>query len=274
MSNYNFEQEISEFNNSETVVLKNNQVCSNLIKNNDFNIFQLNIRSLAKNFDELIILLNCLHESTFDVIVLSETFQIMETKFFNISNFTLYYNNGNINRNDGVVVYINNKLNAVTVTSCEALDTRIIRIKFKKFNRNFGISAVYRSHDIKVENFVNKLPEYLVRCNEETEVFVGDVNIDILNTDRIGDDYLNFMAERGFRPMIVGVTREWNNSKTCIDHIFVRTGDFISNLSGIILQTSVTDHYSTVFGIRELQKSRTIKNYQITIDHCNEKKIH
>lgn len=75
-----------------------------LNKNKNFTIFHTNIRSIQKNFGQLEVTLDEF-ESVFDIIVLSETWRIGNDDLFNIKDYTKIYNNGNINQNDGVMVY-------------------------------------------------------------------------------------------------------------------------------------------------------------------------
>lgn len=64
-----------------------------------------NIRSIGKNFDEFMIYLSELKDR-FDCICLSETWNIENMNNFNIKGYDNYYNQGNINQNDGSVMYI------------------------------------------------------------------------------------------------------------------------------------------------------------------------
>ena len=80
-------------------------------KNTNLKMYHLNIR-ISKNFDELKILLKQLCCS-FDCIVLTETFNIAKTTFFYIEGYTTIHNNGKINKNDGVVIYIKENIDFV-----------------------------------------------------------------------------------------------------------------------------------------------------------------
>lgn len=89
-----------------------NQVVSDITHLNslydaNFNlrIFHLNIRSIGKNLDELKVVLSSLNH-TYDIIVLTETWKIVDVNSFHMSDFDIIYNNGRVNQNDGVVIYI------------------------------------------------------------------------------------------------------------------------------------------------------------------------
>ena len=66
------------------------------------NIFHMNIRSIQKNFEELLMSLETT-QNHFDFIVLTETWQLEAINNFHIPNYTFYYNEANFNQNDGVI---------------------------------------------------------------------------------------------------------------------------------------------------------------------------
>lgn len=77
----------------------------------DFNVkmFHVNIRSLNKNLDSLKLVLNEI-DCSYDFIVLTEIWKIVDVSMFQIPDYSLVYNNGSVNQNDGVVVYVRNDI--------------------------------------------------------------------------------------------------------------------------------------------------------------------
>lgn len=65
----------------------------------------MNIRSIKKNSDEFIVMMESLGELKLDVICLSETWQIHDDSNFNISDYNLIHNRGVYNQNDGMIMY-------------------------------------------------------------------------------------------------------------------------------------------------------------------------
>lgn len=61
------------------------------------------------------------------------------------------------------------------------------------------------------------------------------------------------MAQFGFLPLIKNITRP--TSKTCINHIFLKTKSF-NNLLPIVVHTNITDHYPTALSIGNLSDNR------------------
>ena len=75
----------------------------------------------------------------------------------------MYNNNGNINQNDGLVVYISEYI----IETTEIIDINNLKIINTKIaienNNEIILSAIYRSHDIKKTEFIinfKKLIEY------------------------------------------------------------------------------------------------------------------
>lgn len=74
----------------------------------------MNIRSLRKNFDELLLYLESVGVECLDVIVLSETWRVENLNDFMIPNFDILYNESHFNQNDGVIVYIKSSIGCTT----------------------------------------------------------------------------------------------------------------------------------------------------------------
>lgn len=99
--------ELEEQGEIKTLVYESVENCTqHIIGNNKLNIIHLNIRSLNKNFNELLIYLEQFNVENIDIIVLSETWRVDSVSNFNISNFNLCYNESQNNQNDGLMVYL------------------------------------------------------------------------------------------------------------------------------------------------------------------------
>lgn len=218
-------------------------------QNSLLSIFHTNIRSLYKNFNELQILLNHLNVN-FDIIALSETWKLDGIEYLNLTNYESLYNLGDINKNDGAVVFIKSTLtyNSEIITIG---NLKCIRICIYKKPKHFYVTVLYRLPSINIENFNIKFNSYLDQhCIYENEIIVGDTNINILKTTDVHvAEYLNNLYSHGFNSYINEYTREENDSKTCIDHIFVKTKINKTLLNSLILETTITDHYSIALNI-------------------------
>ncbi|KAK9883829.1 hypothetical protein WA026_002026 [Henosepilachna vigintioctopunctata] len=68
-------------------------------------VLHMNIRSLAEYFDELKVFL-AVFDFCSDCIVLSDIFQLSDPPRFNLDGYDMLYNEGNYNRNDGMVIKV------------------------------------------------------------------------------------------------------------------------------------------------------------------------
>ena len=117
---------------------------------------------------------------------------------------------------------------------------------------------VYRLPSTNINTFFNDIRDILVRTknNNAVEIFVGDINIDLLKTqDHSTNEYLNIMVEKGFVPYINEHTRVTNDTNSCLDHFFIKIPTNISkllNISPIILQSNITDHFPIIVKIANI----------------------
>lgn len=84
------------------------------------------------------------------------------------------------------------------------------------------------------------------------EIFVGDININILETnDNHVTNYLAMMNSLGFQSYINSITR--SISKTCLDHLFInqKLNSGILCFESYILEEDITDHSPIMFFVRQ-----------------------
>lgn len=100
------------------------------IENNELNVLHMNIRSYNRNIDEFLCMINdsinCL-----DIIILSETWNSMGFTPYNINEFSSYKSENNLNQNDGVLIYTNNKHN-ISINQLQLFtEASCVKIKLK-----------------------------------------------------------------------------------------------------------------------------------------------
>lgn len=216
------------------------------------NIIHVNIRSVNKNLDNLILFLESFSLYFNDIIILSETFQILSTDQCNVPGYVTFYNNAKYNKNDGVIILVKSSISAQfsSYTLSNSLAT-VGRLTIQVNNVTIGITASYKPPPIDKQDYINEIGTYLeLNMNNQIEVFIGDINIDILNTSNNDvNDYLSTMAQLGFISYINNVTRPDTN--TCLDHIFVcqklRTTNF--HFQSFILDSHFSDHIPTMLNV-------------------------
>jgi len=246
--NDNINELVDKLNNINTNVINDiNDLNQFFIGNNTFTIFHLNIRSISKNFSQLLIMLNNIIQFI-DCIVLTECWLNNCASNINIEGFHTYvtkYNN--FNQNSGIVLYVKDchmieKVNEIIIDNCNCLNLSICCNGTRR-----EIIALYRGHNNNYTNFETKLIELINNITNNKIIIIGDININIADDskDELKLDYLNLMAKLGFYSYINDYTRVCNNTSTTIDHIFIRT-KYIDSINPILLKSLITDHYSTL----------------------------
>ena len=104
------------------------------------------------------------------------------------------------------------------------------------------IIGVYRPPDkSKMSEFTLKLNEILSSTSQSDHVFiVGDLNINLLDTIAIENDFINNCHSNSLIPLINKPTRNANNNPSILDHIW--SNQLYDTFSGVFL-LYITDHY-------------------------------
>lgn len=241
---------------------------------NHFEIFHNNIRSLAKNIHELKVVLNQL-QWRFDCVVLTETWNLTDLTMFALEGYDVIYNEGRVNQNDGVVIYIRKDLNYI-YEIVKFGEVNVVSSHIKYSNKNIHISAIYRPPSTHPNEFNKNLYNYLEVCNNmnaDVDIIVGDINIDILGKKDFEEEYKNCVSEWGYFSAINNFTRVIGTSKSCIDHFIVKTREKIPTIP-IILETTITDHFSIILQIPNiLAKQNDNSNKRVTKTYLNKEKL-
>ena len=154
-------------------------------------ILNVNIRGLNASFNKLLVFIKSLVIKPC-IIVCSETINLAHPEIFNITGYKMYYNNGNINQNDGLVVYISEYITETTeiidINNLKIINTKIAIENNKEINK--VLSALYRSDDIKKTEFIINLKK-LIEHNKKykNNLIMGDFNFDILNHETINQEF-------------------------------------------------------------------------------------
>jgi len=106
--------------------------------------------------------------------------------------------------------------------------------------------AVYRPPDKSKLSFLEELELFVENNKYKHSIIVGDVNINILDAeDQKAQQYRNILAINGYKEVICNNTREERRkevfTKSCIDHIFVKTNS--DKIFGSVIATKISDHY-------------------------------
>lgn len=232
---------------------------------------KMNISSVSENLDELTVYLRQI-SFEFDVVVLTETFRIWSTDLFTLPGYDVVYNEGNVNKNDGVVVYIKNTLEwSHRIVSFGEM--KVLQIVLVTQGKKIILTAIYRPHEICPFAFNTKLCGYLktIKRDFDYSIVIGDININILGDKDFIHQYLNILHEEGYVSQINNYTRVTKNTKSCIDHVFLKKiTSSKCDLSPIIFKHLITDHYPIAL-IMDFKCSFVMKEesrrHRYVIDH-------
>lgn len=123
-------------------------------------VLHVNIRSINKNYEKLLILLNNINFKP-HIIACTETWNIDCPYYFNIDTYNLHYNDSHINKADGTLVYVHNSLKYKTeIEDCNEIKIVSILVELEQ-NNNIKISTVYKSHEVKNRSFLESFKFYL-----------------------------------------------------------------------------------------------------------------
>ena len=236
MNVLDYNSQLENYANIKTrIVLDHNDIFADKQKNPTLNIIHINIRSLNKNYDSLLILLESI-KTKFDIIVLSETWKVNNLEYFNILGYEIFYSEACHNQNDGLLMYVSNNIIA-KFTVQKFSENTFTNLTFKKNGMQFNIIAVYRLPSTDGNIFLHELQNILLQNKQKNaiNIFLGDINIDLnKKQDNLTNEYINTIAEHGFLSYINSPTRVSNENETCIDHCFINIPSNITHKIKII----------------------------------------
>ena len=91
---------------------------------------------------------------------------------------------------------------------------------------NITFFTIYRNHEYTIDVFNHEFKNTLQSLKHPNLCIIGDININIFETNCYKTEYLDILSQFGFESYINKPTRSSISSSTCIDHIFVRSNSF------------------------------------------------
>lgn len=253
---------IYNFNYQEKIFSTAQELNKNINKDENL-ILSINIRSLKANLAKLETFIKRLKIMP-HVIVCTETWRLDKHTIFNLNGYKIYYNESNINQNDGVVIYIKKKL-FETTKILEFGRLKILHTKIQiNNNKVIALSALYRSHDMPEAEFVHNLKNFLIKYKtNNNHLITGDFNINIAQNSNIGQELLSNFLEKEYLPAFTSITRPNGSNPsigTCIDNFYIKEKSISFNAFKIT--SSFTDHYPLILTFNETtrEKQRIIPN--------------
>ena len=156
-----------------------------MITKNSTCFLHLNIRSLKRNFDQLLLLVNQLVAKPI-AICLSETWLNNVTDdilHFKIPNYhTALHVNRNIKKGGGVAIYLREDTKIVNTHRVETRYCESLFVELKINRAKVGVGVIYRPPNLSLNEFCKEFDETLEVLNQKNFkwMILGDFNLDIL----------------------------------------------------------------------------------------------
>ena len=230
--------------------------------NSSISVFHNNLRSMNKNMDSVSdIFLNCRNPP--EILAFSETRLNSKSNIPIIEGYHPFEGIHSPTAAGGVGAYISNKIDysirndlSLNLKGCENIWFDI------GGKQSFVVGVIYRHPKQKYNQFRNSLCKSLDVLNKERTdcVIVGDVHINFLKYDVATNvtNYANYLNSLGCRFFVDKPTRVTKNTATCIDHVY--SNMHTENLDNFIVMSDVSDHFSTLTKIIDIDKSERVKD--------------
>lgn len=249
-------------------------VAKSYLNSSTFCVLCLNVRSIAKNFDNVLCLLRNV-DAPIDIIVLTETWTDENSFIPQIPNYQSHTSKGRSNQNGGVVVYAHNNLQASSINCIDFhndLFSDAVGLHFNSNGKPYSLFGFYRSpakrsvSDATVQTFLENLSKVMESNKSVNCIITGDFNIDTLNESLpLTSSYSNLLAQNNFFPCVQHATRVTEQSKTCIDHFSI---NFHCKYKAFSLEDSTLDHFPIFLALRDgSPPKRQMKKDIVTINY-------
>lgn len=234
----------------------------------DFNILYMNIRSIKNKCDELNVYLKM---EKYDLIALTEVWlHNNEVQYYNLQQYASVHSCRN-SHGGGVSFYVREDLQYEILDIYESDNINSISIKIDKI----VYSVIYRAPSSSNVIFLDYIEQILCKYKNNS-VIIGDMNINLLNSDDITRQYKQNIEVYGYK-IINQLSNEHatridtsKNSSTIIDHVLSNCNvDFNLTLKK---DTCLSDHKSIEISMKKIAPTR-IKVKKSTIKKLNVKKF-
>ena len=214
-----------------------------------FSILSINIRSIRKNFNLLLLLLQSIKHK-YSIITLCETWLFEgEEEMYHIPGYKMYsISRAHTNRSGGLIIYASDNLNTSPFESAtfinESFDSLFIKIIIK--NQEHSLGVIYRSPSVRISNFINHLDNMLLnKLPDDHTTICGDFNLNLLSPpSQTGIEFTSIINNKNLNAFITIPTRPGriNNEGTLIDHIW---STYNENVKSMVIDYPISDHFPT-----------------------------
>lgn len=204
------------------------------------NVAHINIRSLLPKYNEIY---DYLLNSSVDILAISETWLTsnISDDSLRIDGYWLLRYDREGHRGGGVCFYIRSTLNAKVEITSDLIEQLWVSLKFSTVTLSVGV--VYKPPNGDFKNFIDNLEESLCLFNTMSNyvICLGDININLFNTDSRAALYFNDMIDGlDFKQLINEPTRITKSSSTLIDVLLSSDVSIVSDIE--VVNFPVSDH--------------------------------
>ena len=156
-------------------------------------------------------------------------------------------------RGGGVGVFVRSNCSVLSSVSVSSTDgnVQVVKVRVRKMALEGCIIGMYSSNYCHSDTLLETLERVIPDGSNIPCVLLGDSNVDLRSKSR-SERYCGFLAGRGYRQLISGVTRP--ASGTCLDHIAIRDCDGFLEISSFIWNTPIfSDHFPVMVHFTGLQ---------------------
>lgn len=218
-------------------VLNGIRAFNTIIKNqsnfidNKLNLLYLNARSLRNKMDQLDVLIKQTKIEIHIVVCVETWLKPEEERYFGLPGYNASY----VSREKvggGVAIYVDRSLQFRTLYRYNS-NTSILTIEIQK--PNICVTAIYRPPGERIQDFLEQLETVLEHSVRQQNIFVGDINLDILNENNITRSYTQIIESYGLSFLNSMHPTRQSDGPSLIDHV-------ISNMNIHEIDTYLIDH--------------------------------
>ena len=198
-----------------------------------------------------------------DILILSETFctQKVPDSFYNTVGYQRQRKNRMGKSGGGILVYVNNSLQAKRREDLEADELEILWLEVcpYKSSRSLFIGGVYTPPSCRVADDI----ENVHLLNKEI-ILLGDINIDFLCTMKLQKHpFIKTLQDLNMSQLVLEITRPL--SKSCLDHTWSSHPKRLLNVR--LLSTGMSDHLPAIVtrkykGVQQNKSEHTTITYR------------
>lgn len=239
-------------------------------KQDSLKLLYLNARSISNKIEDLNKMLTTIKE-TVHLIAISESWLKDDSSCLNINNYNVVSVTRTGSRiGGGVVLLIHH-----TITNYDCIYTysdtflSILSVKLIISNREQIVSVIYNPPN-RGHQFIEVLETFMNSQKNKNSIIVGDVNIDLLQSDSVCKEYKSILSCNNFY-ICDGLSPTRVQSGTVLDHVLVNDVNQSVTLNHI--DTDISDHNIIVCEFNKVSVEKSSKNKSIQIKSINYKKI-